>query len=236
MDGKSGNFVTILCSNYNSAEWVEGYCDSINSQLLSSFDLVVCDANSDDGSREFFKEYKFREGIKVIFRDYNSRVGVYEAWNGALDEATTPYVMNVNTDDRLFPGALTTMLGYAVTKPDIDIFYSRCLVTNDKNHSTITQLYDWPEYSHKNMLQQCLCGPFPLLKRDAIVKSGNFNPEYTISGDYEMWLRLSKEGFRFMKVKEPIGSYYFNPKGVSTDPSKFEEHLRQDTELRKKYS
>jgi len=213
-------------------EWVEGYCDAVNSQMLSEFDLVVCDANSEDGSREFFKNYKFREGINVIFRDYKSRIGVYDAWNGALEETRTPYVMNVNTDDRLFPGALTTMLGYAVTRPDIDVFYSRCLVTDDKDHSNIVQLYDWPEYSHENMLGQCLCGPFPLVKRDSLVKAGKFNPKYTISGDYEMWLRMSKKGFRFMKVKEPIGSYYFNPTGVSTDTSRFDEHLKQDIEIR----
>lgn len=235
MGEMSGNLVTVLCSNYNSMRWVEGYCDSLNAQLLSSFNIIVCDANSDDGSREFIRNYKFREGIDVVFRDYSTRISVYEAWNGALEEANTPYVINVNTDDQLFPCALTTMLGYAVTRPEIDVFYSRCLVTDREDHSSITQLYDWPEYSHDNMLQQCLCGPFPLAKRESLIAAGKFSTEYSISGDYEMWLRMSKKGFSFLKVKEPIGSYFFNPKGVSTDMSKFDEHLKQDTKLRSIY-
>ena len=232
----SRNLVTVLCSNYNSMKWIEGYCESLNSQLLGEFDVVFCDANSTDGSKEFFKKYEFRNGIKVTVREYKDRIGIYDAWNAAVEEADTPYVMNVNTDDRLYPAGLATMLGYAVVFPHVDVFYSRCFVVDDEKHSNIINLYDWPEYSHEKLLEMCLCGPFPLLRREALLQAGPFNQKYAISGDYEMWLRMSKKGGTFMKVKETIGSYFYNPTGNSTNPETFEKHVKEDQELRSMYA
>jgi len=80
-----------------------------------------------------------------------------------------------------------------------------------------------------------MMGPFPILKKSTIVKNGLFNPKYTISGDYEMWLRLSKKGCKFLKLNDYVGTYYDNPKGVSSDRSTLQEHVRQDTEIRKLY-
>ena len=74
-----------------------------------------------------------------------------------------------------------------------------------------------------------------MVKRSSLVEDGLFDPSFSISGDYEMWLRMSKKGREFFKVVEPVGSYYRNPEGVSTNPAGMPEHLRQDTLMRDMY-
>ena len=39
-----------------------------------------------------------------------------------------------------------------------------------------------------------------------------------------------------MKVKETIGSYFYNPTGNSTNPETFEKHVKEDQELRRMYA
>jgi GT2 family glycosyltransferase len=153
----------------------------------------------------------------------------------AIERAETDYCMNFNTDDHLYPAALTTMASYARAWPEADIIYSRCFKVQDPEHRVPVQLYDWPEYSHERLLEMCLCGPFPLVKRESLVKVGMFNPDYRISGDYEMWLRMSAMGCVFRKVPETIGSYYLNPVGLSSDKSTEPERMRQLAEIRSKY-
>jgi len=234
---KSTSLVTVLCSTYNSRKWIEGYLDALNAQLLSTFDVIFVDAASTDYSLGIIKDYEFREGITKKVIECDTRVEIYDAWNIAIKEANTPYVINVNTDDRLYPAGLSTYLLYAKDKPGIDVFYGTCNVVADEKHKTISGLYFWPEFSHAVLLEACICGPFPLLKRQSIVEAGLFNPKYHISGDYEMWLRMSKKGYKFSKVSETVGSYYYNPEGVSTDndKKKREEHIKHDTELRRIY-
>ena len=235
---ETNSSVTVLCSTYNSAKWIDGYLESMNNQILRDFDIVFVDAASDDGSLETIRNFKFRDGINVNIIIHSEKIPIYEAWNLAIQDCATPYVINVNTDDRLFPAGLITYLNYAIAAPDADILYSSYLQVSDQNHEKITGVMLAQKYSHEALLRHCFCGPFPLLKKETIVEDGLFDPKYTISGDYEMWLRMSKKGRNFFPVTECLGSYYYNPEGMSTnrESEHWQEHVRQDIEIRKKYS
>lgn len=224
--------VTILCSNYNSSGWIGGYCEALNKQLLPGFSVVFIDAGSTDDSVSRFRSFSFRDGIETELVQCERRISVYEAWNIAISKAKTRYCMNVNTDDRLYPAALLTMLSYAAVDPDIDVHYSPCFVTRDPEHKRLVDILDWPEFSHAALVQRCICGPFPLLKRSALIEAGLFDPEYRCSGDYEMWLRMSKLGYRFRKIPEVIGTYYDNPVGLSTSREMMEQRALENTRVR----
>lgn len=230
---------TILCSNYNSDEWIDNYLNYVNNQLVKHFDIIFVDANSSDNSLNKIKNFKFREGINSIIIENKSRIPIYEAWNQAILLSKTPYVINYNTDDCLYPTALLILQSYASVRKDVDIFYSPCFISSDKDHTSISNIYFWRKYtSHSDLLSGCFMGPFPYLKRSSIIEDGLFNPKYTISGDYEMWLRMSKKGRSFLKIPEVIGCYYKNPAGMSTknDESRWKEHIAQDTEIRRYYA
>ena len=227
--------MTVLCSTYNSAKWIDGYLESLNKQLLQNFKVIFVDANSHDGSLDTIKQFSFREGILVDIIECDSKIPIYEAWNMAIEKADTPYVININTDDRLFPAGLTSYLTYAMAYPEIDVFYSSYMVAADAEHTQITGLRCSPAHNHKTLWNFCYCGPFPMLKRSSVVEDGLFNPKYTISGDYEMWLRMSKKGRNFLNVVEPLGIYFENPEGMSTNQAHFDEIRRQDKELREIY-
>jgi len=227
--------VTILCSNYNSAPWVTGYCTSLNNQLLDQFKVTFVDAASTDHSLKTIEAFQFRKGISVNIIKSKYRISVYQAWNMAIEASDSAYCMNVNTDDRLYPGALHTMIAYARREPDIDVFYSRCFVVEEPTHSCVTRFFDGPEFSLGILQKGCYIGPFPLLKRSSLVEAGLFKPEFRISGDYEMWLRMASMGYKFKKVPEAIGSYYINPVGLSSNKNTETERMRENQEIWKTY-
>ena len=70
--------VTVMCSSYNSSQYVDKYCESLNNQLLKSFRLVVVDASSCDDSLKKFKSWRFREGIDVEIVECQTKISVYE--------------------------------------------------------------------------------------------------------------------------------------------------------------
>tara|TARA_R110000796_G_scaffold252331_3_gene386119 strand:- start:341 stop:1045 length:705 start_codon:yes stop_codon:yes gene_type:complete len=227
--------ITVLCSTYNSAKWIDGYLKSINKQMLKTFNIIFVDANSDDGSLETIKDFTFRDGITVEIVEYAEKIPIYEAWNCAIHRCNTEYVINVNTDDRLYPSALKTYLGYAEAEPSGDIFYCTYVQVDDVTHERLSGFFQPPEHDHNLLIQQCYGGPFPMLKRDTLIEEGLFNPEYDISGDYEMWLRMSKNNRNFVRVAESLGSYYRNPQGVSTNRENHMRHVQQDLFLRELY-
>ena len=152
--------VTIICSNYNSAAWINGYCACLNSQLLENFNVTFVDAASTDNSLKSIEAFPFRKGININVIRAEHRISLYQAWNTAIEASETDYCMNVNTDDRLFPGALLTMTAYASREPDVDVFYSRCFVAEDPMHSRLTKFFEGPEYSFEVLQQGCYIGAF----------------------------------------------------------------------------
>lgn len=233
------SMTTILCSNYNSDQWIDNYLNYVNRQLIRNFDIIFVDANSSDGSLSKIKNFKFRDGINKLIIENENKIPIYEAWNQAILLSKTPYVINYNTDDCLYPTALLTFQSYASIRKDVDVFYSPCLISSDKDHKSISSMYLWKDYKkHSDLLSGCFMGPFPYLKKSSIIEDGLFNPKYTISGDYEMWLRMSKKGRSFYKISEIIGCYYYNPSGASTkdDEARWKEHFAQDAEIKKLYS
>jgi len=229
------NSITVLCSNYNSDQWIQGYLDCLNSQVKVGFDVVFVDAKSTDNSLSTIKNYKFQDSINVKVIEEDKTIGIAEAWNIAISNSETKYVLNINTDDRLYKTGILIYQSYLDLYPNIDVFYSPCHVVKDKEHKVLVSVYNWAEYSHDWLLKQCICGPFPLLKRQPLLDVGLFNTKYTSSFDYEMWLRLSKSGHSFYKIPEPVGSYYLNPVGKSTDASTRNIAVQEDLEIRSIY-
>lgn len=226
--------ITLVCSTYNSNEWIDGYLESVNSQIHPSFSIHFIDAGSTDGSWEKIKDFKFREGVSV---KYTKEPGcsIYEAWNIGYKESNTEYTMNFNTDDRLYPAALSILLAYAKENPEADVIYSSYLTAQDKEHQEIINLSLAPKMDKETLIANCICGPFPLVRTKAAVDAGLFNTEFTISGDYEMWLRLLSKGHSFLNIPEAIGTYYWNPQGMSSNKDTFNEHLAQDVKIRGMY-
>ncbi len=230
--------ISVICSTYNSAKWIDGYLKSLENQTYAGFEVIFVDANSDDGSRETIEHWiengEFYNFVPKLIK-CEDKVSIYEAWNIGIQEARYPWVMNYNTDDRIYDGALSTYVRSIRENIDADVIYSPCIVVTNEQHTEIAGMYNWPNYSHDELLKQCLCGPFPLLRKETILEHGGFNPEYTISGDYEMWCRLSKADKKFVKIHDLIGSYFYNPTGMSTNPQHTKEHLEQDRKIRSTY-
>ena len=230
--------ITILCSAYNASNHLDQYLANVNQQTLPEFEIVFVDANSTDDTLTKIIEYKFRDGISKKVIGAPERIGIYEAWNIAINNSSHEYVMNYNCDDKLFPTALHTYLTYATLNPEVDVIYSDSFITNSTDYIP-NSWYSWADANVKeNLLAGCCCGPYPLLKKSTIVQAGMFNAKFTISGDYEMWCRLNSLGKLFLKIAEPLGIYYLNPEGASTSNTeeRHNAHLIQDNSIRGMYA
>ena len=209
------NKITLICSNYNSDKWINEYLEYVNNQIFKEFDIIFIDANSTDQSLEKIKNYKFDSKINKKIIQSDRRIGLYEAWNIAIRNCNTEYVMNYNTDDMLYNNAVSIYNNHLVNNPEIDLFYGPCVSTLNRNINDINLYYDWPEYSHETMLRFCFCGPFPLVKKEVFNRIGYFDERFVSSGDYEMWLRMSKFNCKFKRIPETIGVFYFRQDSIN---------------------
>jgi glycosyltransferase involved in cell wall biosynthesis len=225
--------ISVIVSVYNAEAYLPKHLEHINQQFLEFFEVIFVDANSSDQSLNLIRGFKFRKGIAVKIIPQESRITIYQAWNIAVRNATGKYVVNWNTDDILLPSALQTYQSYIRNSKSTDLFYGPCFLCTAQDINSISNIYMWPDYSHQALLQRCICGPFPLVKKTAIQNVNYFSEQYESSGDYDMWLKLSKNNYKFKKIPEIVGCFLDRPDSVSKE--KIQLAQQEDREIQKLY-
>lgn len=99
--------ISIIIPVYNALGRLRHCLDSILSQDFDDFELLIVDDGSNDGSGEICDEYAALDTRIKVFHKTNS--GVSSARNLGLEHARGEYVMFVDSDDALLPGALRSM-------------------------------------------------------------------------------------------------------------------------------
>ena len=107
--------VSVIVPVYNAEKYLARCIHSILSQSFSSFELLLVDDGSTDGSLHVCQEVK-DERIKVL---HQSNEGVSSARNTGLDAACGEWVCFVDADDELLPGALQLLVDK--TSEEVDL-------------------------------------------------------------------------------------------------------------------
>jgi len=110
--------VSIIVPVYNAEECLSDCIDSIITQDYTNIELILINDGSSDGSGNICESYMARDSRIVYKSQENS--GVSATRNHGLDVSTGDYVMFVDSDDRLEPSAVGSMV-FALESSDADL-------------------------------------------------------------------------------------------------------------------
>ncbi len=110
--------VSICLPNLNGRPFLPARMDSILSQSETDWELIVCDSHSDDGSWEFFEQYRGDSRVKL---HQVPREGLYAGWNECLRRVTGRYFCFATSDDTCDHDFLAKMTGVLEAHADVDI-------------------------------------------------------------------------------------------------------------------
>lgn len=123
--------ISIIVPVYNVASYLPRTIESILSQDMSDFELLMLDDGSTDGSVKVMEEYAARdERLTVVQLNHG---GVCRARNAGLERAQGEWIMFMDSDDTLTPGALTAFVHAA-----------------DADHDMVVGNYEWQRLSGNN--------------------------------------------------------------------------------------
>jgi len=200
--------ITAIGSNDIYSKYFQRYLDSVLDQhmFLQTEHIVVYSE-----WHPFFDNIEKYTNFKLIKEQ--EKLGVYNAWNIGIKNATTDYVTNWNVDDIRHP--INTKIKYdAITKNDFDLIYNWYIPTQDASENFYNIQYEnksylrYPDNYHNLVLENCYAGPDPLWKKSLHNKVGYFDYEnFNTIGDWEMWIRFAKAGAKFKLIPEPLCIY-----------------------------
>lgn len=229
--------ISTIVSTFNAEQFIRGCLDDLLAQSIADrMEIIVVDSGSQQNEQAVVREFQSR-GCPVRYLRTEQREPVYAAWNRGIKIAEGKYVTSANTDDRHRRDAIEQMVGVMEARPEIDLVYADVIKTRTPNQTfetcNPTGVLCWPDWDRQRLIDEgCFIGPQPVWRKAVHDTYGYFDERFTISGDYEFWLRISQTS-RFYHIPTPLGLYLEHDNSIEhRDP---EEKRRQDMAIVNKY-
>ena len=184
--------VTVLVCTYNRKELLTDTLASVAAQSWPH-ELLVVDDGSSDGTWDFLDN---QPNLRPIRQADNQ--GKPAALNRGIREATGEYLLILDDDDLILPGALTLMATALMRNPDLDTVWCDALIADHpemKPKSWRPALRLSPALNRLGVLQQIPATTGAVLVRTAALReAGPFVPDMHQGEDMDMFLRLAHRG------------------------------------------
>tara|TARA_R110002020_G_scaffold17392_1_gene61154 strand:- start:49 stop:1146 length:1098 start_codon:yes stop_codon:yes gene_type:complete len=235
--------VSFLTSLYKGAEHIEGFLKNITSvYLFETSEVVIYDSCSPEEEFKLIEPY-LKKYKNIKYKRLEKNYLPSKVYNKMIEECEGEFLTTAPVDDRVGYNYLRhTIKNLIGTDESLALVYADCLQTRNKNetlenNSSNRKMYEHSlqEFSKKNMVKS-LPGPMPVWKKEIHSKIGLFREDIKYPIDWEMWLRMVKEGYTFKKIGVVYGLYLFNEKGLTTSPENSKLRLEEEAKVYFEYS
>ena len=199
--------VSILMSVYNGEATLAAAMDSILSQTLKDFELIVCDDGSKDRTWEILCGCKERDSrVKLLQNEKN--LGLGASLNRCLEVANGRYIARQDADDVSAPNRLERTLDYLRRE---GVPYAGCGVYVF-DESGVWSRRMFPEHINRHIIAQKnpFFHPTMLFQREVLEQAGGYRvtPQTRRTEDYDLVMRLAAQGIIGQNLQEYL--YYVN--------------------------
>lgn len=214
--------ISILLPIYNGIEFIDESLNSILEQTFGEWELLIGINGHPPNSEVYLKAKTFEsEKIRVFDFDLNTVKGKSETLNELVKYSTFHYIALIDVDDIWHPLKLEKQVS-VIHLNKYDVIGTNCVYFGDRHDSPNIPLGDF-NHNFDFHLSNPIINPSAIIKKELC-----FWRNDTFIEDYDLWLRLKKQGKLFYNCKEILvkhrihTSSSFNSKGNSD-----KEHLKK---------
>jgi len=222
---RSSPVVSIVIVNYNGKVYLENCLSSIAKSTFKSYEIILVDNASKDGSVDFVKKYS--PWVKVIQNEEN--LGFAEGNNIGAKHANGDYILFLNNDTEVTSRWLEQMVEVAGTDSSIGICGSKVLLLDRKNiidviGGFLCDIYGSGLYALGHLTVDhhqydsirdifSVVGACLLIRRKVFEEIGGFDSRYFILGeDIDLSWRAQLAGYRV--IVNPLAVIYHKSMGT----------------------
>jgi glycosyltransferase involved in cell wall biosynthesis len=204
--------VSLVITVYNQERYLGAAIESVLSQTLGDFELMVWDDGSSDRSLSIAQSYACKDSrVRVIAAEHQ---GNGAALKHAIAQTTGTYIGWVDSDDLLAPTALAETTQVLERESDVGMAYTSYLDIDERDRIVSYGYRCIVPYSKEQLLHQFMTFHFRLIRRSVYEQVGGINELFECANDYDLCLRLS-EHTEVRHVNKPLYYYRTHPNSIS---------------------
>ena len=201
---------TIVTPSYNYSHYIGECLQSVAKQEGVTLEHLVMDAGSKDETAEVVSRFPHAS----FFQEPDK--GMSDGINKGFRRATGKWVMWLNADDRLKPGALQLLKDFAAQHEDADVIYGGWDYV-DRNGKFLRRMSAIP-FDRRILVQQgCYIGSTACFyRRSTTIAEGHLlDPDFGYCMDGEYYARLAHLGKRFLPFPRVLADFRLHGESIS---------------------
>ena len=215
--------VSIITPSYNQAKFLEETMLSVLEQDYPNIEYIIIDGGSDDGSKEIIERYSDR----LAYWQSQKDKGQTDAINQGFAKASGEILAWLNSDDILYPGAVSAAVRQLKAHPEMGMVYANCHWIDAEGKV----IGDFPaaQTDLKKLRRGYVHIPqqTAFFRADLWKKVGPLDDSFYFAMDYDLWTRLASQA-PLLYVQELWAAFRLHEgaKSIAEDDRCWPEMLR----------
>lgn len=198
--------VDIVIPTYNHARFIGDALRSVIAQSFGSWRAIIVNNFSTDDTHDVVASFAEPRFTIVDFANHGI---IAAARNHGLSLATAPYVAFLDSDDSWYPRKLERCLASLDDGADVVCHGERWTSADGTYRDVVYGPERNASYSRLLFRHNCVSTSAVVARRALLAELRGFDerPEFVTAEDYELWLRLARQGARYVFVPEILGEF-----------------------------
>ena len=196
--------VSVIMPAYNAALFIEEAINSVISQTITDWELLVIDDCSTDATGDIVNTIAARDSrVKLLVNENN--MGAAGSRNRGLDIFRGQYVALLDSDDYWYPQMLEKMLARA-EETRADIIYCSYELVDEQGKKVCNDFLVPEKTSFRESIVRSVITCSSVLLTGELAKNNRF-PMNMYHEDIAMWFQILRDGGTARGVPEVLAAY-----------------------------
>ena len=209
--------ITVIIPTYNAEHLLKRSVDSILAQTYTDLEIILVDDKSTDKTAEVIKDCERKDSrIRSIFLEKNSG-GPATPKTIGVKNAESELIAFLDQDDEWLPEKLERQYEYLLSHKDAVLVGTTCLNVNASGEKTRLPI----STNTEKILTECIVhsSSSVLMRKSIFTELGYFDPNFTMSDDWDLWIRIFLAGYRLDFIDEPLFLRHIHENNVTVTSS-----------------
>lgn len=200
--------VSVVIPTYNHAVLLKVAIDSVVNQTYINWEIIVINNYSSDNTEELVNSYSDPR-IRIV--NYRNDGIIAASRNMGIKLSQGEYVAFLDSDDLWYPTKLSECINVFKVNMDADLVCTGEIWRKDGVEINSVSYGPSDKTDFRSLLfgGNCVSTSAVIIKRNRLYEAGCFSErkQFLLAEDYDLWIKLSKNGCKFKFIDKPLGEY-----------------------------